>query len=184
MEDERFITTNESGRVGQTLTTCRTCNRVVVRFLLEDALKNGCPHCRHRALLEEEVPSHHKFYRGGDGPKSRWCLGGIWEAGEEPTKKKHAVRFVVMSDTHEMESKFGRRPLTFYRLPWWFSFSLTEVPPGDVLLHAGDFSMTGGLEPVKEFNEWLGKLPHLNKIVIAGALIGCCLTPRQPRLHL
>jgi predicted phosphohydrolase len=49
--------------------------------------------------------------------------------------------------------------------------SRAVVPPGDVLLHAGDFSMTGNLEPVRKFNEWLGKLPHTTKIVIAGKSI-------------
>lgn len=43
-----------------------------------------------------------------------------------------------------------------------------EVPEGDILIHAGDFTRKGKLEDVIDFNDWLGKLPHPNKIVIAG----------------
>jgi hypothetical protein len=43
-----------------------------------------------------------------------------------------------------------------------------EVPHGDVFIHAGDFTMTGLPEEVREFNAFLGRLPHKDKIVIAG----------------
>jgi len=33
---------------------------------------------------------------------------------------------------------------------------------------AGDFSNTGTRKEIKQFNKWLGKLPHAHKIVIAG----------------
>jgi predicted phosphohydrolase len=42
------------------------------------------------------------------------------------------------------------------------------VPAGEVLLHSGDFSMWGRKSDVVAFNEWLGKLPHRHKIVVAG----------------
>lgn len=42
------------------------------------------------------------------------------------------------------------------------------LPPGDVLIHAGDFSKTGLLEEVKMFNDFLAKQPFAYKIVIAG----------------
>ncbi|KAJ8307239.1 hypothetical protein KUTeg_015323 [Tegillarca granosa] len=63
------------------------------------------------------------------------------------------LRFVCLSDTH---SKIER---------------LTDpnfVPPGDVLLHAGDFTKKGTIEEIKEFNDYLGTLPHKHKVVIAG----------------
>jgi hypothetical protein len=43
------------------------------------------------------------------------------------------------------------------------------VPDGDILIHAGDF-MTYGNAPreIIDFNAWLGRQPHPNKIVIAG----------------
>lgn len=43
-----------------------------------------------------------------------------------------------------------------------------EVPDGDVLVHAGDFTMQGSLLEVESFNKWLSSLPHPHKIVIAG----------------
>jgi len=59
------------------------------------------------------------------------------------------VRFVCVSDTHMTHSSM-------------------KVPDGDVLLHAGDFTNKGTVAEIKEFNTWLGKLPHRHKIVIAG----------------
>ncbi len=49
------------------------------------------------------------------------------------------VRFVCVSDTHNQTDRL-------------------EVPPGDVLLHAGDFTMTGQMKEVEHFNDWLGIL--------------------------
>jgi len=43
-----------------------------------------------------------------------------------------------------------------------------NIPDGDVLIHAGDLTNRGILEEVKEFNKFLGTLPHPHKIVIAG----------------
>lgn len=44
-----------------------------------------------------------------------------------------------------------------------------DVPPGDILIHAGDFcSGRGSLAQVADFNRWLGTLPHTHKVVIAG----------------
>ena len=45
---------------------------------------------------------------------------------------------------------------------------MLKVPPGDVLLHAGDFSNKGEEHDVIKFNAFLGSLPHRYKIVIAG----------------
>lgn len=87
-----------------------------------------------------------------------------------PTKpvEPNKVRFVCMSDTHSLiqNIKF-------------------DVPDGDVLLHAGDFTKCGESSEVQEFDRWLGNtftifiifmellsvlgtLPHKHKVVIAG----------------
>lgn len=57
-----------------------------------------------------------------------------------------------------------------------------EVPEGDILIHAGDFSKWHGtLAEVTNFAKWMGSLPHKVKIAIAGnhdeALQG------EPRCH-
>jgi len=59
------------------------------------------------------------------------------------------MKIVTISDTHGMHRSLN-------------------MPDGDVLIHAGDFSSHGSLEDVSEFNEWLGGLNYLHKIVIAG----------------
>lgn len=60
------------------------------------------------------------------------------------------LRIVCISDTHELHREL-------------------IVPPGDVLIHAGDFTFWGkGSRAIKDFNDWLGKLPHRWKIVTCG----------------
>lgn len=59
------------------------------------------------------------------------------------------MKFVLISDTHERHSQ-------------------VRVPDGDVLIHAGDFTMLGEEEHIENFNHWLGKLPHKYKVVIPG----------------
>jgi len=61
------------------------------------------------------------------------------------------VRFVCISDTHEQLGDIVHR-----------------IPNGDVLLHCGDFTDTGGRQAVINFNEQMGSLPHRYKIVISG----------------
>lgn len=65
----------------------------------------------------------------------------------EPNK----LRFVCMADTHSLHPHLKM-----------------AVPDGDVFIHAGDFTRCGAVQEVREFNTWLGKLPHKHKIVIAG----------------
>jgi predicted phosphohydrolase len=42
------------------------------------------------------------------------------------------------------------------------------VPDGDILIHAGDFTLFGKEEHAQDFNTWLGTLPHKHKIVVNG----------------
>lgn len=64
-------------------------------------------------------------------------------------QQKGTLRFVCISDTH------GRH-------------RNVQVPDGDVLVHCGDFTNRGSHKEIRDFNEWLGSLPHRHKIVIAG----------------
>ncbi|KAF9558986.1 Metallo-dependent phosphatase [Agrocybe pediades] len=68
-----------------------------------------------------------------------------WELPPKPSEDW--TRFVCISDTHTR------------------SF---EVPPGDVLLHAGDLTNTGTLADFQQTVDWLCGLPHPVKIIIAG----------------
>jgi Icc-related predicted phosphoesterase len=59
------------------------------------------------------------------------------------------MKIICISDTHNLHKEL-------------------KIPDGDVLIHAGDMSCVGGIDEIKEFNEWLGRLPHQYKILIAG----------------
>ena len=72
----------------------------------------------------------------------------ILRAGTEH-QEKGFIRFVCISDTHNLTE--GMR-----------------LPPGDVLLHCGDFTMIASPEQVTHFDTFLGSLPYAYKIVIAG----------------
>lgn len=63
--------------------------------------------------------------------------------------KNDGMRIVCISDTHSRHDGI-------------------EVPPGDVLIHAGDSTMAGRIEEIAAFNHWLGRLPHAHKLLIAG----------------
>ena len=56
-----------------------------------------------------------------------------------------------MSDTHSLTSHIKQ-----------------TIPDGDVFIHAGDFTRCGSLPEVRDFINWVNKLPHKHKILIAG----------------
>ena len=59
------------------------------------------------------------------------------------------TRIVCISDTHEQH-----RAIT--------------VPDGDILIHAGDLTYTGGHEQLRSAMAWMASLPHAHKIFVAG----------------
>lgn len=59
------------------------------------------------------------------------------------------MRIVIISDTHGQHEAL-------------------QLPPGDVLLHAGDVSGRGKPEEVKSFVHWMAAQPFEHKIFIAG----------------
>ncbi|XP_021349559.1 metallophosphoesterase MPPED2-like isoform X2 [Mizuhopecten yessoensis] len=69
---------------------------------------------------------------------------------DSPIPEGH-LRFVCLSDTHSRIEN-----------------NVLKVPPGDVLIHAGDFTMLGLPKDIDKFNKYLGTLPHKVKVVIAG----------------
>ena len=58
------------------------------------------------------------------------------------------IRVVAMSDTHNSKLK--------------------SVPPGDLLIHAGDLTGVGTDVQMTAALDWLGSLPHPHKVVVAG----------------
>src|SRR5690606_30778111 len=43
-----------------------------------------------------------------------------------------------------------------------------KVPPGDVLIIAGDITSYGSLRELSDFNKWLGTLNHKYKLLVSG----------------
>jgi Icc-related predicted phosphoesterase len=58
------------------------------------------------------------------------------------------MRLVLISDTHGLP--------------------IPQLPPGDVLIHAGDFSNVGEIPEINKFMEWLGEQDYKKIIVVAG----------------
>ena len=61
-------------------------------------------------------------------------------------KQEGYTRFVCISDTHNRTN------------------AATVIPEGDVLLHAGDFSMVGAPGEIEQFVEFMRGLPHKHKV--------------------
>jgi 3',5'-cyclic AMP phosphodiesterase CpdA len=59
------------------------------------------------------------------------------------------IRIVCVSDTHNDDPT-------------------DQIPAGDVFIHAGDMTDYGKPEELDKAFEWIRKLPHQLKIVIAG----------------
>lgn len=75
-----------------------------------------------------------------------------YEATEERATHQ-LLRVVCISDTHSLHSQF---PKDF-------------LPPGDILIHSGDFSNVGRYSEIKEFLEWFGsQTQYKHRILIAG----------------
>ena len=61
------------------------------------------------------------------------------------------MKIVTISDTHNYHNSM-----------------YSDIPDGDVLIHAGDFTSVGHVHELMGFLKWFRKLPHKYKIFIAG----------------
>lgn len=81
------------------------------------------------------------------------ATGGLQLVADPSQPKPEGwTRFVCFSDTHGLHSNIPAQ----------------HIIPGDVLIHAGDFSDTGQLEQIVSFSQWLKEYPCTHKVVIAG----------------
>ncbi|CRG88624.1 hypothetical protein PISL3812_05655 [Talaromyces islandicus] len=69
-------------------------------------------------------------------------------APHSPSPSARPIRIVCISDTHTLE---------------W-----ADVPDGDLLVHAGDLCNDGSVREIQAAVDWLKRLPHAHKVVIAG----------------
>lgn len=65
----------------------------------------------------------------------------------KPPKNKPSIRVVCVSDTHT---------------------NTVNLPPGDLLIHAGDLTNAGTVEEIQKQLDWLAAQPHREKVVVAG----------------
>ncbi|EGZ26024.1 hypothetical protein PHYSODRAFT_487565 [Phytophthora sojae] len=86
---------------------------------------------------------------GWDSPYLRNSEAVVRSLSSHP-QQEGTLRVVCISDTHSKHR------------------NLSNVPEGDVLLHCGDFTQRGTHAEIRDFNDWLGTLPHKHKLVIAG----------------
>jgi Icc-related predicted phosphoesterase len=74
----------------------------------------------------------------------------IRKSRRSETDQTAFLTVVTISDTHELHREI-------------------DVPHGDLLIHAGDFTMfSKSAAAILDFNEWLGELPHRIKLVVPG----------------
>ena len=73
-----------------------------------------------------------------------WLRGAAYH----PPLHQKPIRVVCMSDTH--------------------NHTLSHVPEGDLLVHAGDLTDNGSPEEIQAQLDWLNSLPHKEKIIIPG----------------
>ena len=66
----------------------------------------------------------------------------------KPKRPQLPIRVVCISDTHCLKS--------------------SDIPDGDLLVHAGDLANLGSAEEIQAQINWLDSLPHEQKVVIAG----------------
>jgi len=59
------------------------------------------------------------------------------------------VKIVAVADTHGEHDRL-------------------DIPMGDLLVHAGDWTMMGSKKKIKAFLQWVNSLPHQHKVIIAG----------------
>jgi predicted phosphohydrolase len=68
----------------------------------------------------------------------------------QTSRSNATLRLVLLSDTHQLHRE-------------------VEIPDGDILIHAGDFTMfSQSMNAITDFNTWLGELPHRHKILTFG----------------
>ena len=86
--------------------------------------------------------------RGFEASLRHQCVSSA-AGGDEAAYERTKVRFVCLSDTHMRHTSI-------------------QVPPGDVLVHTGDFTNHGTLQQTLDFVEWFASQPHKIKICVPG----------------
>lgn len=91
----------------------------------------------------------------GAGPLSALAFGSAKSSTAAPS-----LRIVHMSDTHNHLMQSGKK-----------MHHCMYTPAGQILVHSGNFSLTGSVEEYAQFNEWLGSVAdeYPERIVVLGS---------------
>ena len=65
----------------------------------------------------------------------------------KPPRNKAPIKVVCISDTHNQT---------------------VDLPPGDLLIHAGDTAKDGTVREIQAQIDWLDRQPHKHKVLVAG----------------
>ena len=99
-----------------------------------------------------EQPEADTSVQGGTTVSSTFECSADVRSVRVPGLGTRPVRVIVLSDTHSLHSMIPPN----------------AVPPGDLLIHCGDFTAKETADEVKAFDSFLAGLPHATKLVIAG----------------
>merc|ERR1712166_1009661 len=144
---------------------------VIVKSIIRKQAPAPPPPAKQSAWKQERYPNHHPpnslpatttTFTSAGVTTSPYNPNAAWDrlqtklkvdavvpnCAETPCPPGH-TRWVCISDTHG-------------------HVNIDEIPKGDVLVHAGDLTNTGGLKEIKEFCTWMDSMPHKHKVVIAG----------------
>lgn len=80
-------------------------------------------------------------------------------------EKQGELKIIVISDTHNKAGEMSH-----------------EIPPGDILIHCGDFTDFSTDEEIKQFQHFLQNQPHKYKLIIAGNHDKSFLTNNHPQI--
>ncbi|KAI0057098.1 Metallo-dependent phosphatase [Artomyces pyxidatus] len=89
--------------------------------------------------------------------------------------EEHEPRFALSTPSAAVYDDYGKAPPSHPGEGWTRFVCISDthsrvypVPPGDVLIHAGDLSSWGSFAQLEVTVKWLMELPHPTKVVIAG----------------
>lgn len=130
--------------------------------------KETCPLCNNKKTITGDIinyPSNESIYnlpfknktqKLNTTPKKRkikiYNVGNINKTNNLilPEKNQKSTRIVCISDTHTKH----------WEIPY--------IPEGDILIHSGDFTLSGKDDEIIDFIKFFESQPHKYKIIIAG----------------